>query len=287
MPQWNCACPNCQAARAGRIRPRTQSCVAIGDGQGGWFLVNASPDLRSQIEANPYLRPRASGARNSPIASVLLTNADLDHVLGLFLLREGAPLHIYATQAVFSVLETTLGLTRVLNSMCGTVCHEPPMDKLKPLLSSGNKGAGLSYRAIELPGQPPRFAPGSSGPHSVAYEFRDEQTGGKLLVAPDVAGLNEPFSKALAQADAVLFDGTFWAGDELSAIKPGAPSAEEIGHMTIQKESLPLLAGLRARQRIYIHINNTNPVLALGSAERRQVEAAGVVVGYDGLEFEL
>jgi pyrroloquinoline quinone biosynthesis protein B len=99
--------------------------------------------------------------------------------------------------------------------------------------------------------------------------------------------LNEPFSKALAEADAVLFDGTFWAGDELSAIKPGAPSAEEIGHMTIQKGSLPLLAGLRARQRIYIHINNTNPILALGSAERLQVEAARVVVGYDGLEFEL
>jgi pyrroloquinoline quinone biosynthesis protein B len=219
---------------------------------------------------------------------VLLTNADLDHVLGLFLLREGGPLEIHATAAVRSTLEHSLGLENILDAMCGSVWHEPPMRQFDRL-ASGSSGKNLSYRGIELPGRPPRFASkrSAAGAHSIAYEFRDDKTGGRLVVAPDVSGVNPALRKALLEADAVLFDGTFWSSDELSAVKQDAPAAEEMGHLTIKDASLPLLAGLKARKKIYIHVNNTNPILALGSAERAEVEAAGVAVGYDGLEFEL
>ena len=289
MPQWNCSCSNCEAARAGRIRPRTQSCVGISDGSRSWFLVNASPDLRTQLETYSDLRPSSSSLRNSPIEGVLLTNADLDHVLGLFLLREGPPVNIHATTSVRSTLEQSLGLKDILDAMCGTVWHDPPTRQFRQLVSGAGSGKSLSYRAIELPGGPPRFASKRSSPgaHNVAYEFRDERTGGRMVVAPDVIAVNDPLKKALGEADAVLFDGTFWSSDELSTVKKGAPEAGEMGHLTIKDASLALLAGLKARHKIYIHINNTNPILALGSAERAKVEAAGVVVGYDGLEFEL
>jgi pyrroloquinoline quinone biosynthesis protein B len=121
----------------------------------------------------------------------------------------------------------------------------------------------------------------------VAYEVIDGRTGGRLLVAPDVAEVTDGLRTALLESDAVLFDGTFWSGDELVRVKERAPLAAEMGHVTIRDTSLALLGGLRAARKIYIHINNTNPVLAPGSTERAAVEAAGITVGFDGLEFEL
>jgi len=244
--------------------------------------------LRSQIETYPDLRPVPSSSRNSPISGVLLTNADLDHVLGLLLLREGGPVEIHATAAVRSTLEDSLGLSSILDAMCGTVWHEPPTSQFRRL-TSVRSAKHLSYRAIDLPGLPPRFASkrSSAGAHAVAYEFRNEQTGRRIVVAPDVPAVNDALRKALQEADAILFDGTFWSDDELSGVKRDAPAAKEMGHLTIKDSSLVLLAGLKAQHKIYTHINNTNPILALGSAERAEVEAGGVVVGYDGLEFEL
>jgi len=140
-----------------------------------------------------------------------------------------------------------------------------------------------------LPGKPPKFAKGidPGGRHSVAYQLVDTRTGGRLLVAPDVAGLNEALQTAMVESDAVLFDGTFWSGDELAQVKDRAASAAEMGHVTIKDCGLALLGGLPAARKIYMHINNTNPVLMPGSAERVAVEAAGITVGFDGLEFEL
>jgi pyrroloquinoline quinone biosynthesis protein B len=219
----------------------------------------------------------------------LLTNADLDHVLGVFSLREGAPVHLHATAGVRRVLDDSLGVSRVLDGLSGTVWHEPPTENVGRLSAPGTSAGGLLYRAIELPDKPPRFAPKplAEAAHNVADEFIDERTGGRLIVAPDVAGLNLRLREALAECDAVLFDGTFWSSNELAGISPGALSAEAMGHVTIKDTSLPLLAGLRSRQRVYIHINNTNPILAPGSPERAAAEAAGLGVGYDGLELEL
>ena len=289
MPQWNCSCSNCEAARSGRIPKRTQSSVAVSAEAGRWFLVNASPDLPAQIEACPDLQPGSHLGRNTPVAGVLLTNADLDHVLGLFCLREGGRLSLWGSRAVRDTVDGCLGVTAVLGALCGTVWHEPPMAEFAPLDAESGGSANLSYRAIDLRGTPPPFAKKAplGGVQSVAYQFIDRQTGGRLLVAPDVGGLNDGLLEALSSSDAVLFDGTFWSGDELQGVKANAPEAMEMGHVTIKDCSLGLLGPLAAGRKIYIHINNTNPVLAPGSPERAAVERAGVVVGSDGLEFEL
>jgi pyrroloquinoline quinone biosynthesis protein B len=259
------------------------------DDSGRWFLVNASPDLPAQIQDFPDLQPRPDSLRNSPLTDVLLTNSDLDHVLGLFSLREGGRLNIHATAAVRDTLAGCLGLETVLNTFCGSNWHEPPLADFQRLSPDPAPAPSLLYRAIELPGHPPPFAKSAThaGIQSVAYQFLDPQTGGRLLVAPDVAAVNQGLLEALATSDAVLFDGTFWSADELGGVKPNAPKAAEMGHVTIRDCSLELLGKLAARTKIYIHINNTNPVLAPHSPERATVEAAGITVGEDGFEFEL
>jgi len=289
LPQWNCGCANCCDARRGRIRPLTQSSVAILAGGGRWLLVNASPDLPAQISACPGLQPGPAALRGTPISEVLLTNADLDHVAGLLSLREGGRLRVHATSAVRDTLDGHLGLTALLDAFCGVDWVEPPEADFAPLPGSQGEQNSMVYRAIELPGGPPVFDKGRTpgGVHRVAYCFMDRNTGGRLLVAPDVAGWNDALAAAMAESDAVLFDGTFWSGDELRRVKTNAPTAAEMGHVTIQDHSLAVLGGLSAEHRVYIHINNTNPVLSPGSPERSAVEAAGVVVGYDGLEFAI
>jgi pyrroloquinoline quinone biosynthesis protein B len=289
LPQWNCNCPNCSRARLGQIPVLTQSSVAIGDDQSRWFLINASPDLPAQIAAFPSLQPGSAKLRNSPIAGVLLTNADLDHTLGLLSLREGGRLNIYATNAVREAADLCPGVTTIMNAFGGVAWQEPPEDALVALRGVDGVESSVRFRAIRLPGKPPGFARGicPDGRHSVAYQLVDQRTGGRLLVAPDVAGLNEALQTAMLDSDAVLFDGTFWSGDELAKFKDQAVSAAEMGHVTIKDCSLALLGRLPAARKIYMHINNTNPVLAPGSPERAAVEAAGIMVGFDGLEFEL
>jgi pyrroloquinoline quinone biosynthesis protein B len=219
----------------------------------------------------------------------LLTNADLDHVAGLLSLREGGRLHIHATVAVRDTLAECLGLAAIMDAFCGVDWHEPPRDDFAQLVGIGGGEGSLFYRAIELPGGPPVFARERhpNGAHTVAYSIIDQNTGGRLLVAPDVGGWNDALTEAMFESDAVLFDGTFWSGDELSRVKAKAPTAAEMGHVTIRDHSLALLGKLPAARKIYIHINNTNPVLSPGSPERAEVAAAGIVVGYDGLEFEI
>lgn len=291
MPQWNCSCRQCQLARSGVIPPRTQSCVAIGDSQNRWFLVNASSDLSIQIQRCPELSPLPHCSRNTPIRGVLLTNADLDHLLGLFSLREGTGCQIYATAAVRSVAEQVLGVETVLRCFCAPQWREPSFKDFIPLTEDPGFESELLYRAIELPGKPPPFVRSSvplpSEGHSIAYQFQDRRTKKKLLVAPDVAVLTKPLQEALHTSDGILFDGTFWSADELAAVRPGAKQAGEMGHLPVNGGSLPALSALAASQRIYIHINNTNPILDPNSAERAAVERAGIQVGADGMDFEL
>ena len=255
-----------------------------------WYLINASPDLAIQIQGFSELGPRKESPRNTPVAGIFLTNADLDHVLGVFSLREGDGLEIVATKAVQAIAERCLGMETVLNSFCGSCWHEPVFGNPAPVTFPKGTPHGLQYRAIELGGKAPRFASsfGMGDPgQSVAYEFLDNRTDSRLVVAPDVAQANGELLDALKAADIVLFDGTFWSADELQNVRAGAPAAAEMGHMTIRDGSLKLLQHLRAKAKVYIHINNTNPILAADSPERATVEAAGIVVGQDGLEFEL
>src|SRR6266567_3761221 len=224
VPQWNCNCAICREAHAGkgRVRPRSQSSVAISADGDAWFLLNASPDIRSQIETTPALRPNAKQLRGSPIEAVLLTNADLDHTLGLFLMREGKSLFVHATRAVRRSLTEGLSLAPVLASFCRTEWIEAPL-QIAPLLARDGRRTGLIYQTLPLAGTPPRFArkgtkegegglearaPGSgpNGPAEasgdvVGYRIVDEKTGGRLLFLPDVATLDEGVMNLLTECD--------------------------------------------------------------------------------------
>lgn len=267
---------------------RTQSSVAVSADGERWFLINASPDLRAQIEAFPALQPRPETPRNSPVRGVFLTNADLDHVLGLVLLREGGKIGIHATQAVRESLEEGLNFGAVLGAFSGMIWQEPTSE-FAPLVADGVP-SGLLCRAIGLPGGPPRYlSRGSkySEGHSIAYQILDERTGRRLLIAADVASVPPELQTVLEESDAVLFDGTFWSAEELRAVSPGARTSAEMGHLTISGESLEILRALPAARKIYLHINNTNPILDPDSPQRAEVDAAGIVVGEDGYAFEL
>jgi pyrroloquinoline quinone biosynthesis protein B len=244
--------------------------------------------LRAQIESFPPLRPKPDSARNTPIAGVLLTNGDLDHVLGLYLLREAGQVRIFSPQSVIEVLSIDLRLTEILRPFCKLECYEPPYDGFAPL-PSANGTTGLSVRAIPLSAQPPPFSAIDvpTGPQSVAYEIVDEKTKGRLVVAPDVAELRPELQRAMEEADAVLFDGTFWSELEFQRVTGKKRTAADMGHLPIETGSLEFLRKLKARHKIYFHINNTNPILTPGSKERAAVEKAGIVVGEDGMEFEI
>lgn len=293
LPQWNCECENCRGAREGKWPARTQSSVALSADGKAWFLVNASPDLRSQIESTPELQPVAGTGRESPIHGVLFTNADMDHILGVLLLREGARLQLSAPSAVRAALDAGLGLTALLNSFCGVDWHEPAEDFQEVRLRDGTP-SGLLYRAIPLPGSPPPFARGggeasSSCVHSVALQFATSETGPRLLIAPDVAKLTAPLQAALRESAVALIDGTFWHDDELKAFRPNAKTSRAMGHVPISGSggSLEFLRTLPAGRRLYLHINNTNPILRPDSPERTEILAAGLEVAEDGLEFDL
>jgi pyrroloquinoline quinone biosynthesis protein B len=271
------------------ISSRTQSSVALSADGKSWFIVNASPDLRAQIEVFPALQPSPESPRNSPIAAVLLTNADLDHVLGLYLLRERSSLRVYAPKPVFEVLQQDLKLVEVLKPFC-RIDWQETSDSLSPLITETGEASGLQYRALALSGKAPPFASRASVAgevQSVAYEFIDERTQGRLVVAPDVAEIAPELLFAMKNADAVLFDGTFWSKDEFQKLTGKARNADDMGHLTVRDGSLSVLQGLKARHKIYLHINNTNPILNPDARERVEVDRAGVVVGHDGMEFEL
>jgi pyrroloquinoline quinone biosynthesis protein B len=269
LPQWNCSCVNCVAARTGKIAPQTQSSIAIStDSFDGCFLINASPDLARQIETVPQLQPSSSpvaGMRNTPIAGVFLTNADIDHALGLLLLRQqDTPVVAYASA------ETKTALTwidSVLARFCGIEWRNVITD-FQPL--NGNIG----FRTIELR-------------TSVAFQFRDAISGAKALFAPSVGELTNELRRAVQDSSVVIFDGTFWTDGELAAVRPGARSARQMNHLPISDGTLELLRQSPARRKIYTHINNTNPILMPGSPERAQVEQAGIEIASDGLEIAL
>jgi pyrroloquinoline quinone biosynthesis protein B len=268
LPQWNCACANCLAAGTGKIAPQTQSSIAIsGDAETfrAWFLINASPDLARQIESMPRLQPHRESLRNTPIAGVLLTNPDIDHALGLLLLRQQEP-----PQVVYAADETRTALEWIDSVLARFSGIEWRKTTAEFQLLSGSVG----FRTIELP-------------RSVAFQLRDDTSGATALFAPSVSELTNELRDAVHTSDVVLFDGTFWSDNELAAVRPGARSAREMNHLPIRDGSLDFLRQSTARRKIYTHINNTNPILMPGTRERAQVEQAGIEIARDGLEIVL
>jgi pyrroloquinoline quinone biosynthesis protein B len=268
LPQWNCGCVNCVAARAGKIDRQMQSSIAISANAEefqSWWLINASPDLPRQIETTARLQPRRNASRNTPIAGVLLTNADIDHALGLLLLRQQEkPLVVYAADETRAALAW---LDRTLARFCA-IEWRTVTPKFQSLDS------GMAFRAIELPG-------------SVAFQFRHDTLGRTALFAPSVGSLTEQLRDAVHTSDLVMFDGTFWSDGELSRVRPGAGTAREMNHLPISGGSLDFLRQSPARRKICTHINNTNPILMPGSRERAELEQAGIEVARDGLEIIL
>lgn len=293
VPQWNCGCPNCRDVRAGsgRVAPRTQdSLAASADGE-AWILLNASPDIRQQIESFPPLQPAAP--RHSPIRAIVLTNGDLDHCLGLFSLRESSPLVIYATERVRHGLVERNAIVRTLQRFPGQLTWrllKPGVEK--ELAGPDSAPSGLSVTALPLPGKLPIHLEGLLPPDpedNVGLWIRDRTSGRLAVYAPGVASIDDRLCQALDGADCLFFDGTFWTGDELIRLGLSTKRAEEMAHLPIggPAGSLARLAGLSIRRKAYTHINNSNPILRADSGERSAVETAGWETAEDGMEVHL
>lgn len=293
FPQWNCGCPNCRGVRLGSIAalPRSQESVAISADGNAWFLLNASPEIRAHIESFPPLQPRAP--RDTPIAGILLTNGDLDHCLGLLSLRESQPLTVYATEPVRRGFVEDNVLYGTLERFSGQVTwHALHPGETIELLAAPPDPSGLVAETIAVPGQPPLHLRTRNAPtpqDNVGFRLRDLRTGGTLAYFSGVAGHTRALEEALRTADCIFLDGTFWASDELIALGLSDRRAEDMAHWPIggAEGSLQALAGAGRGRRLFIHVNNTNPILREDSPERAAVAAAGWEVAYDGLELEI
>jgi pyrroloquinoline quinone biosynthesis protein B len=285
FPQWNCRCPACEAARTGiRAQPRTQSSLAIRGGDGPWFLVNASPDARQQLEA--LTEAGVDGVRSAPVAGVLLTDAEIDHTAGLLLLRESAtPVRVYGQAGVERALRYGYPVLSILERYCGLEWHT-----LEPERMGSLEGSSLTVEPFDVGGDAPRYLDGSGVElEASGFVFRDRAGGGVLTYVPGLARIDDAVLGRFATSDLVLVDGTFWRDDELAALGISGRSARDMGHLPLSGPggTLEALAELERPRKALVHINNTNPILLDDSPERAAVLRAGVEVAYDGLEVEL
>lgn len=289
FPQWNCWCPTCRVGRTdpARAHPRTQSSVAVSADGARWFLLNASPDVHRQVGTlsegvpGPY--------RHVPIEGVALTDAELDHTIGLLLLREGRSLQVWGTCATLATLERDSRFLPVTRAFAHVSTIELPLGGSALPLRYGDGGtSGLSLEAFAVPAGPPRFASVDEPGHTVGFLVRDRD-GGTLAYAPACGGIDDALQRRFAEADLLLFDGTFWTDNELIRLGIGERTARQMDHLPLAGPggSLERLASLPVRQRVYVHINNTNPILLEDSPERAAVRAAGLLVGGDGMRFEI
>jgi pyrroloquinoline quinone biosynthesis protein B len=268
--------------RSGAGTPRTQSSVAVSADRRRWFLVNASPDVRAQLEASPGLHPHAG--RASPVEAVLLTDAELDHTLGLLLLREARHVRLYATPAVRATLCDGSGLLRLLERYCPVDWRPVAPGAEVPLAE------GLACRAFDVPTtKRDRFGTGDGHGRVVGYRFTDTRTGGTLVYLPGMQMLTPEVAAEVAGCDCLLVDGTCWRDDELVRLGLAAKTSREMGHLPLDGPdgSLARLPALGVRRTIFVHMNNTNPILLDDTPERRVVEDSGMEVAVDGLEVEV
>ena len=284
-PQWNCRCAACALAWAGdpRISPRSQASLAVsGDGV-SWTLLNASPDLRAQISATPELHPRGE-RRDSPIAAVVLTGAEVDQVAGLLNLRERQPFELFASEETLAILDAN----PIFDVLAPDAVRRRPAAPSSPFTLPG----GIEAELFAVPGKVALYMEKEAGGleaepgGNVGVELR--AAGARLVFVPGAAALDEQVRARIERADVVLFDGTLFADDEMIRLGVGAKTGRRMGHMPVggPDGSLAALAGLTNR-RIYIHLNNTNPLLIEGSQERNEVVVAGWEVAFDGLRIEV
>ena len=283
-PQWNCNCHVCAAARngGGRATPRTQSSIAVRADDGPWFLVNASPDLRQQLAELPGVA--TDSLRITPVAGVILTDAEIDHTAGLLLMRESnVPLEIYSSEAVRHALTEHYPVLTMLDRYCGVRWSRlDPGDRIV-------LGGSLEIEAFRTGGDPPLYLVGD--PHgitSMGLTIHDRFSGGTLTYAPALEAVDDALIARLRSSDTVMVDGTFWTADELVSLGLAERDAHAMGHMPLSGPdgTLAVLESLPARA-ILVHINNTNPILLDDSAEHAAVTAGGVGIATDGMEIAL
>ncbi len=285
FPQWNCRCPTCRLAWAGdaRVRPRTQASLAVSADGENWLLINASPDLPQQLRQTKALHPR-NGIRGSPVKAVLLTGAEIDQVAGLLSLREREPFLLCATAVTLAALAENA----VFGVLAPDVVTRKALVPAAPLALPG----GLQAQLFTVPGKVPLYLEGenpdtaSETAANVGVEICADNV--RLLYIPGAAAVTAAMKARMEGADVVFFDGTLFRDDEMIATGTGSKTGRRMGHMPIDGEdgSLAALEGIAGR-RVYVHINNTNPILIAGSPERIHVERKGWEVAEDGMEITL
>jgi len=295
-PQWNCNCRICAGVRNGEpgFIARTQSSLAVSANGKDWVLLNASPDLRQQIAAAPALNPANGALRESPIKAAVLTNGDVDHIAGLINLREAQPFSIYATQRVLDVLKAN-AIFGILAS--GVVDRIPLPLATRTPIRGADIDLGLSVEAFDVPGKIALYLEdAAAGPSlgtrsgdTIGLKITDTATGAGFFYVPGCAEVDPVLSQRIKGAALVFFDGTLYDDDEMIRAGLLAKSGERMGHVSISgpQGSIAAFSGLEVGRKIYVHINNSNPVLDAGSAERGAAEAAGWEIGYDGMEVRL
>ncbi len=283
FPQWNCRCPVCALAWRGdpRVRPRTQASLAVSAGNGQWTIINASPDLGQQLRATPALHPQ-DGLRGSPIDAVVLTGAEIDQIAGLLSLREGTRFKLFATPASHAAVAANA----MFDAMTAMTRHA---------IAPGERftlAGGIEATLFTVPGKVPLYLEGDDpalAEESAANVGIELARGGaRLVFVPGAAAVSAAMRERFAGADAILFDGTLFTDDEMQRTGVGQKTGRRMGHMPIDGAdgSLKVLEDVAAR-RIFIHINNTNPIHIAGSPERAQVERAGWEIAEDGMEIVL
>ncbi len=295
VPQWNCGCPVCRAARSGHPELQsTQASIAISADGEHWFLINASPDLRQQLIATPQLHPRAGTLRHSPISGVILTNGEIDAVAGLLSMREGSPFTIYAHGKVLSIL----GDNSIFNVLNEKIVRRQPIEidrAFEPALPDGAP-SGIEILPFEVAGKGAWYLEGKTHPgrndgagDTLGLRIADKATGKYFYFLAACADVTDDLKSRLAGAPLIFFDGTVWRDDELIAAGLGNKTGQGMGHIAMSGDggAIAALSGLNIGRKVFLHINNSNPALLHDSAERRQAERAGWQIPADGTEITL
>jgi len=295
VPQWNCGCPVCRMARSERPELQsTQASIAISADSDHWFLINASPDLRQQLIATPQLHPAAGKLRHSPIAGVILTNGEIDAVAGLLSMREGWPFTIYAHPRVLSILKTN-SIFNVLSEK--NVQRQPiEMDRaFEPALPDGSP-SGIEMLPFAVAGKGAWYLEGKAHPagedgdgDTLGLRIQDKASGRHFYFLAACAHVTDDLRSRLDGASAIFFDGTVWRDDELIVAGLGNKTGQGMGHIAMSGDrgAIESLAGLDIDRKMFLHINNSNPVLLHDSAERQAAERAGWQIPADGTEITL
>jgi pyrroloquinoline quinone biosynthesis protein B len=292
FPQWNCNCPNCAGVRRGdlRAKPRTQSSIVVsGAADDAWALVNASPDILTQLRANPVLQPGRS-IRDTALVGIVLADGQVDHTTGLYMLREsGRPWPIWCTDSTYADLTRGNPILEVLRHFCGVERHTIALGE-EFVIGGLN---GVRWNALPVASKPAPYSPNRESPvpgDNIALVLTEDVTGRSLVYAPGLAAIDDALWRAMSAASCVMVDGTFWTDDEMITLGVSRKRARDIGHLPQSGPGgmLEHLARLApGTRKVLIHINNTNPILDEDSEPRAELARRGVEVASDGMEITL